>query len=67
MDEVRAARGGAPEGLQVLEGCGGQDEGGLELKRRHRGNLFTDEEAAQCFLPAVLRLQSHTQIYLYFI
>ena len=53
--------------LQVLGGCEGQDEGGLELKRGHRGNLFTLGEAAQGFLLAVLRLQSHTQIYLYFI
>ena len=31
-DEVRAGSCGAPEGLQVLGGCEGQDEGGLELK-----------------------------------
>lgn len=64
-DEVRAGSCGAPEGLQVLGGCEGQDEGGLELKRGHRGNLPMEKQ--QCFFLAVLRLQSHTQIYLYFI
>lgn len=47
-DEVRAVSGGTSEGLKVLGGCEGQDEGGLELKRGHRGNLFTNGVFPSC-------------------
>ena len=47
-DEVRAVSGGTSEGLQVLGGCEGQDDGDLELKRGHWGHLFTNGVFPSC-------------------
>lgn len=63
-DEVRAGSGGTSEGLQVLGGCEGQDEGGLELKRGHRENLFTNGVFPSCIPQTTV---SHSNIFIFHI